>query len=342
MRVFLSEHLTCGAVHQAEANPLFPEGAAMLRALAADAAQVDGVQVVVTWAAGLVPFGVPGVEVVEVPSVRQEPWFFGEQFGKADRTLHIAPEEALGMRAYQYGEFTGDAWLGCTASAVEQAGDKTELHRIAAAAGVRRPAILEGVKPLPFPFVRKLEDGAGGDAILFRDNADFTALSPELNEIGDPPDVWMSLYHYFSEQYIPGRPCSVAVINDDPLPAGVQDVRIDGSPGRLSYHGGMIPAPEIDQAAVRRLVAQVYEAVPGLRGWWGIDFVIPDEPFEGSFDPVLIEVNPRLTTSYLGYRALTPDNLAERLLFSERPFPPLRWRPGTATFTKGGRVDVSP
>ena len=148
------------------------------------------------------------------------------------------------------------------------------------------------------------------------------------------------------QRLVPGRPCSVAVLNDEVLPAGEQDIRIDGQPGRLSYHGGTVPAADIDAAAVARLVEQVRAAVPGLRGWWGIDFVIPHDPFPpgdpaANRDPVLIEVNPRLTTSYLGYRALARDNLAERLLFPERPFPPIRWKGGTARFTKDGRVTVT-
>ena len=347
MRAFLSEHCTCGADPAAARGPLFVEGAAMLRALAEDAARIEGVGVVVTWAAGLEPFGVPGVEVADVETRRAAGEAFSRLLWETDRTLHVAPEEALsaaaeeGLCAEELGEY-GRLWLGCEPDAIWTCGYKPSLHRAAVAAGLRRPAITEKAEPLSFPFVRKLMEGAGGGAILFRDAADLAALSPEPDfEYGDPPIVWTNWGLWFTEAYVPGRPCSVAVIGDAPLPPGEQHIKIAGSPGRLSYHGGSIPAPDVDRAAVNRLVAQVHAAVPGLRGWWGIDFVIPDEPFDGSFDPVLIEVNPRLTTSYLGYRALTDDNLAERLLFPERAFPPLRWNPGRATFTKDGRVDVT-
>ena len=230
---------------------------------------------------------------------------------------------------------------------MRRCGDKEELER-RLPAGVRRPprraepfGATSG-RRVPFPHVLKPRFGAGGATLLLRNVADTnrgparTAFPAAVAAMlpGDTPAV--------REQYVPGRPLSVAVIGETPLPAGEQHIEITGSPGRLSYHGGTVPAAGVDAAAVNRLVEQVHAAVPGLRGWWGIDFVIPDAPFEKSRDPVLIEVNPRLTTSYLGYRALTDDNLAERVLFPDRDFPPVRWKPGAARFTKAGAVSAAP
>jgi predicted ATP-grasp superfamily ATP-dependent carboligase len=39
----------------------------------------------------------------------------------------------------------------------------------------------------------------------------------------------------------------------------------------------------------------------------GFDILLPDRT---PLAPVLVEINPRLTTAYTGYRRLTPDNLA--------------------------------
>ena len=350
MRVFLSEYCTCGGDPAAAQGPLFAEGAAMLRALAEDAAKVDGVNVVVTWAAGLEPFGVPGVEVVEVPGspspLGGAPGrTFERIFWTADAVLHVAPESD--RRLFWQAEFCAERnrWSGCTPEAIRVCGDKREADRALRTAGVRRPWVPGGTVAVAPPFVMKPADGAGGDGLVFRTNDDLSNLTPAAAREGGL-DLFFAADATVTEGWVTGRPCSVAVINHEPLPAGVQDVRIDGSPGRLSYHGGSIPAADVDGDAVRRLVAQVSQAVPGLRGWWGIDFVIPDEPFppgdpHGSRDPVLIEVNPRLTTSLLGYRALTDDNLAERILFPERPFPPVRWKAGTATFNKAGAVMMS-
>ena len=47
--------------------------------------------------------------------------------------------------------------------------------------------------------------------------------------------------------------------------------------------------------------------------------------------PVVVEINPRLTSSYLGYRQLTDDNIPARLLDTNAPA--LRWKSEPVTFT---------
>ena len=349
MRVFLSEHCTCGADPAAAAGPLAAEGAAMLRALAADAAKMNGVEVVVAWAAGLGAFGVDGVEVVPAtpPAIGNafgDFAVFERLFWKSDAVLHIAPE--AGRMLYCVAEFCHERnrWSGCSPNAVRVSGDKRETDKILTAAGVRRPWTPGGRVAVVPPYVIKPADGAGGDGFLFRSNEDLSAY--DQTEAASAGLDLSAADQIVTEGWVDGRPCSVAVLNDEAFPAGEQDIRIDGQPGRLSYHGGTVPAANVDAAAVDRLVEQVRAAVPGLRGWWGVDFVVPDDPFPpgdpaASRDPVLIEVNPRLTTSYLGYRRLTDDNLAERLLFPDRAFPPVRWKDGTARFTKDGAVTVT-
>jgi predicted ATP-grasp superfamily ATP-dependent carboligase len=46
------------------------------------------------------------------------------------------------------------------------------------------------------------------------------------------------------------------------------------------------------------------EAVPGLRGFVGVDLVLTES------EAVVIEVNPRLTTAYLGVRGAIEGNVA--------------------------------
>ncbi len=67
--------------------------------------------------------------------------------------------------------------------------------------------------------------------------------------------------------------------------------------------------PLIDNRTLIQHTVDRVASVPGLRGWVGVDLVLPDDG-----PPVVVEINPRLTTSYLGYRRLTGTNLAERWL----------------------------
>ena len=153
MRVFLSEHCTSGADRAAAAGPLAAEGAAMLRALAADAVEVEGVKVVVAWAAGLGELGVAGVEAADLAAAGGDPRFrwrrrFLATTAACDGSLHIAPEcdgELARVTALVEGEDRLTArrpgWLGCSAESAGTCGDKRTLSRLP---GVRQPEATAG------------------------------------------------------------------------------------------------------------------------------------------------------------------------------------------------------
>jgi predicted ATP-grasp superfamily ATP-dependent carboligase len=80
------------------------------------------------------------------------------------------------------------------------------------------------------------------------------------------------------------------------------------------------------------------DALPDLGGYVGADVVL-GEANDGSTD-WLIEINPRLTTSYLGLRALAEGNLAQllvRVARGEQTAAP-RWRPGPVRFLADGTI----
>ena len=87
-----------------------------------------------------------------------------------------------------------------------------------------------------------------------------------------------------------------------------------------------------------RLSVQALNVVPDLRGYVGVDMVLGLLP-DGSQDSV-IEINPRLTTSYIGLRALAKFNLAEVLINIAlgKGTNPLKWRTGPIHFHSDGRV----
>jgi predicted ATP-grasp superfamily ATP-dependent carboligase len=58
----------------------------------------------------------------------------------------------------------------------------------------------------------------------------------------------------------------------------------------------------------RELARAVAEAVPGLEGYFGVDLVV------GASGATVIEINPRLTTSYAGLRRARSINVAARVL----------------------------
>jgi predicted ATP-grasp superfamily ATP-dependent carboligase len=73
------------------------------------------------------------------------------------------------------------------------------------------------------------------------------------------------------------------------------------------------------------------ECVPGLAGYVGVDVVLGERDW-------VIEINPRLTTSYVGLRALAEDNLAAAMIrvATGEAAAPIRWRDGAVTFRPDG------
>src|SRR5205823_3360911 len=89
--------------------------------------------------------------------------------------------------------------------------------------------------------------------------------------------------------------------------------------GRFRYLGGTIPLPAGLAERAIRVAQQTIDCVPGLRGYVGVDIVLGETDW-------LIEINPRLTTSYVGLRALAEGNLAElmvRVVDGEEIGPPI-------------------
>ena len=81
--------------------------------------------------------------------------------------------------------------------------------------------------------------------------------------------------------------------------------------GHFHYLGGWTPLPEPLATRARSLALQTGNLLPPTVGYVGIDLILgPDGP-ESDF---VLELNPRLTTSYLGLRQLARTKLAEAML----------------------------
>ena len=119
------------------------------------------------------------------------------------------------------------------------------------------------------------------------------------------------------------------------LPPAAQHLSTDG---RFHYVGGALPLPQPLAERAVRLGRRAVATLAGQRGYVGVDLVL-GEPSDGSRDGV-IEINPRLTTSYIGLRALARGNLAEAMLQAAGggEVAMLSWRSGPVQFLADGTV----
>jgi len=141
------------------------------------------------------------------------------------------------------------------------------------------------------------------------------------------------------QRYISGVAASVSLLADGrravALTANGQSMRSrDGTTSRpFAYRGGTTP---LEHPLARQACAEAVracEAIPGLRGYIGVDFVLTKS------EAVVIEMNPRLTTAYLGVRSAIDANVAAMALAAcagKLPEPPPTCR--SVRFTARGRI----
>ena len=310
MQFFLYEWITGGGlVEESGALPesLLKEGSAMLTAMARDLAAIPGASVSVLKDMRLDALSLPGCRVHEVQSRADQEEEFLRQANEADYTLVIAPEfDGILGECHRLVVENGNRLLGCDAAFVTLTTNKHQTALQLAEQGIAVPeAIL--VEPddekMPadfvYPAVLKPIDGAGSQDMLL--------VSKPSDE--PPPYAWLRRL----ERFCPGIAASVSFLCGPSqriaLPACRQHISDDG---RFQYKGGSrLMQPELARRATA-LAGRCLDVLPPARGYVGVD-VILGKSADGSED-VVVEVNPRLTTSYVGLRAMTGQNLAEALI----------------------------
>jgi predicted ATP-grasp superfamily ATP-dependent carboligase len=338
LRVFVSEYVCGGGWHgAAPAGSLATEGRAMLGAIVEDLSRIAGVKVVTTWDARLGPSPFRPAQVVQVKSAADEMLHFRRLAAECDATLVIAPEfnGILRDRCRIVEELEGRL-LGPSSRAVALCADKLRLAVHLREAGVATiPTELVGEDaPRQFPGVIKPRYGAGSQDTHFIDNAG--ALDGLCRE--QPGDA--DRQQFIWQPYVAGPAVSVALFFalsrravEVLVPA---EQRLTGD-GRFCYLGGRVPCllKYSERSAVQSAALAACRCIPGLRGYVGVDLILPEA---APHQPMIVEINPRLTTSYLGYRALAENNLAEWMLIPARFERAMQWRKGVVEFDAEGKI----
>jgi predicted ATP-grasp superfamily ATP-dependent carboligase len=313
------------------AAALRAEGWAMLSAVLHDLARIRGVTAVTVLARDHADVPFPSRRV----GPTDEEYVFRELAARADHTLVIAPEfDGLLEARCRWAEEAGGRLLGPGPEAVRLAGDKLTLAGHLARHGISTPPtlalsdVLDRRAVVPFPAVCKPRYGAGSQSTyLARDEGDLRGIHE-----AEPAT------EFVVQPHVAGTPASAALLLGPrrclALPPAFQHLSADG---HFHYLGGSAPLPFDLAGRARSLAAAAAGALPGARGYVGVDLVL-GEP-DGAGDQV-IEVNPRLTTSYVGLRALARGNLAEVMLRVARgeEAPPLLWHGGAVTWKADGSV----
>ena len=337
MRILVHEFVSGGGLAGRAVPPsLAREGAAMRDALVEDLAALQSHDIVTTADPRFPLRRAPrGVEVVLAHDGAAA---LDALFRRTDAAWLVAPEtggclERLAARATR----RGVRLLGPNPGAIRRAADKASLPSYLAKGGVPHPATcvvrspagaLGAARRLGFPVVVKPGRGAGCAGVsLARREADLYAAFERAQRADDAKRVLV-------QRYVPGKPASVALLSDGrrSLVLAVSAQALAASP-RFAYAGGETPLAHPQAGRAAALAQRACRSLPGLKGYVGVDVVLTEA------GAVVIEVNPRLTTAYLGIRAALAENVAALALLACAgtlgASPPPRRR---VSFTAAGRV----
>ena len=305
MRVFLFEFVTGGGFLEIEGRPLpdgslLHEGDAMWRALHEDFSALDEVEVWSMRDARLPTVPYDNVSRIEF-HVREQ--FFNFAIA-CDYTLVIAPEFSGHLYNYSLGPMmAGVRLLSPNVEFIQVASDKTMTAERLTRAGVpiaRGQRLLPGElipQSITFPAVLKQNDGAGSMCRLLAT---------------DEEPTWTEVMRI--EPFVQGHACSQSFLcrgTDSPIACPPMS-QILSAERQFEYLGGERLMDARLVARATKLATRAIVAMPPTNGYVGVDLVLGDCP-DGTEDCV-IEINPRMTTSYIGLRQIASKNLAQAMI----------------------------
>jgi predicted ATP-grasp superfamily ATP-dependent carboligase len=319
LNIFIFEYVTGGGFLGGENPPgsLLAEGRAMLRALADDFCRLPGVNVTATCDQRFT-LVLPGCQVTEVATADQRDATFNKLAERAEWTVVIAPEfdglleDYAGRAVAAAGRLLGPAPEFIAIAADKQrTADWLKAANVPVSEGIRLEKGMQLPVRFEYPAVVKRLDGAGSmDVCLIPDGESALAHGP-------------ARFPVRLERFVSGMAASVVVLCGPDSRLALSPCRQKISEdGRFCYQGGTLPLDNDRARRAHQLAVAAVECFPGALGYVGVDMVLGDVPAED----VAIDINPRLTTSYVGLRAAYPGNLAQAML----------------ELAEGGCVDLEP
>ena len=337
MQIFVYEHVTGGGLaSQPLPDSLAQEGGAMLRALLEDLLRVPGVNVVTMLddrlsGGKLLPTS-NALTCTFVATQEEANLKFDEEIVGSNHAFVVAPEsDSTLLNWINRANHLGGAVVASSPATIDLTSDKLKLATHLQQHGVpcvpSAPCSLANAPPFPPPWVTKPRDGAGSTATrLVANSADIAAHANTADE-----------QKIIVTPYVEGVACSVLFLATPkrlvPLLPGAQEIAADGS---FRYLGGRLPLSDNLAHRSAELATRALSTISDLKGFIGVDLILG----ETSDDDRVVEINPRLTTSYVGLRRLSRVNLAEcalRLAQNES-IEELTWRSGEVHFTPGGTI----
>jgi predicted ATP-grasp superfamily ATP-dependent carboligase len=281
-------------VRESPSRSLVHEADLMVRALITDLRDIPGVSVVTTRDHRL-PV-IDAADTLVVDRVQDPLIAFDRCLEQAEAAWVIAPETGGALeRLTRRVEESGRPLLGCGSAAVALTASKRATAEALVAAGlavVPTFAAVDEIPPLPGLWVVKPDDGAGAEDTVRCWDADAAAERMRRGLVAQP--------------WIEGDNLSLSLLcargDARLLTINRQQIAIEDE--RLLLRAITVNALRDADGMYARLARRIAAAIPTLFGWVGVDLILTDD------GPMILEINPRVTTSYCGLRAARGVNPA--------------------------------
>lgn len=322
MKILLYEHLSGGGYAQQNLPAgVLAEGFGMLRCAASDFSSA-GHHVTVLLDARLSKLNPPLKTDYTVPVfyAGESQRFLSNLARVNDAICIVAPETGQTLPVLvKAAEETGKLSLNSNWEATAKAADKTILYAHLQKNGFPTPKTLtlntdsssavigQAIKrELSYPVVFKPADGTGcsGISIITHEKQIEAALAKIKAESANP--------HFIAQKYLNGVPVSVSLLSNGRKAVAIslnnQQIRLTQTKAESSYDGGCIPFDHPLKQKALALAQKTVESFTGLRGYVGVDLIL------GQDELFVLDVNARLTTSYVGLRKTVGFNLAQAVV----------------------------
>ncbi len=303
MRVFVFEYITGGGCVDKEIIPsLMAEGDMMLNAIVRDLTQLESIDVLVC----------RDLRLDSLPLPANIHWVETDWWGawltcldEVDAVLPIAPEtDGVLESLCRSVEAAGKLLLNSSAEAVAIASSKKATVDCLALQGVSViPTWRVGSHPQfdDQPLVVKPDEGVGCQDIHIVPNEE--AL---LDYVGSRE----STLKWVVQPYLAGQSISMSMMvgANCVCMVGTNIQRVVQMNDGFCLLGCVVNGLKSHQAELLELAQGICQAIPGLWGYVGVDLILTEQ------GPVVLEVNPRLTTAYVGLSQSTGSNLAAMMM----------------------------
>jgi predicted ATP-grasp superfamily ATP-dependent carboligase len=320
LNLLIYEHVSGGCANKKISASILSEGYGMLRSLISDL-KTAGHQVTTLLDSRLCNFNPPmeAVEIFSLSSSKKLEEKLRKLFGAADAVYVIAPESGQVLeKLVQLVESSGGTSLNSYVDSIKLASDKMKTYKTLENKGVKVPEtvlldihekigdITQLIRDFGYPVVFKPLDGVGcSGSSLIRDESDIAVAVKKVAQD--------SLNNNFIVQkFVKGRDVSVSVFStgDEALAVTLNRQLVTLAPpdGESRYYGGAVPFNHRLEIEALKTAQWAVQSIRGLKGYVGVDMVLAKD------GPVVMEVNPRLTTSYIGLRKAAGFNPAQAIL----------------------------